>query len=66
MTAMAVETFYREKRLSVSSIAWKLHLSKTTVYGYLRHQWVDIGPYNKPGHMRTQKAKTPADSSKAP
>jgi len=60
-TAMAAETLYREKRLSVSSIAGKLHISKSTLYGYLRHRRVDIGPYNKPGHTPTQEAKTPAD-----
>jgi hypothetical protein len=57
-TAMAAETLYREKRLSVSSIAGKLHISKSTLYGYLRHRRVDIGPYNKPGQTRTQEAKT--------
>jgi DNA invertase Pin-like site-specific DNA recombinase len=60
-TAMAAETLYREKRLSVSSIAGKLHISKSTLYGYLRHRRVDIGPYNKPAQARTQKAKTAVD-----
>jgi len=55
-TAMAAETLYREKRLSVSAIAGKLHISKSTLYGYLRHRGVDIGPYNKPAHGRSERA----------
>jgi DNA invertase Pin-like site-specific DNA recombinase len=47
-TAMAAETLYREKRLSVSAIAGKLHISKSTLYVYLRHRGVEVGPYNKP------------------
>ena len=57
---MAAETLYREKRLSVSSIAGKLHISKSTLYGYLRHRRVDIGPYNKPAQTRTNDAPTVA------
>ncbi len=63
-TAMAAETLYREKRLSVSSIAGKLHISKSTLYGYLRHRRVDIGPYNRPAQARTQDAPTAADRLK--
>ncbi|HTF71703.1 MAG TPA: recombinase family protein [Edaphobacter sp.] len=63
-TAMAAETLYCEKRLSVSSIAGKLHISKSTLYGYLRHRRVDIGPYNKPARARTQEAKSTADQLK--
>jgi DNA invertase Pin-like site-specific DNA recombinase len=55
-TAMAAETLYREKRLSVSAIAGKLHISKSTLYGYLRHRSVDIGPYNKPAQVRPESA----------
>ena len=47
-TAMAAETLYRERRLSVSAIAQKLHVSKSTLYSYLRHRGVEIGPYEKP------------------
>jgi predicted DNA-binding transcriptional regulator YafY len=45
---MAAETLYRERRLSVSAIAQKLHVSKSTMYSYLRHRGVEIGPYEKP------------------
>lgn len=55
-TAMAAETLYREKRLSVSGIAGKLHISKSTLYSYLRHRGVDIGPFTKPAQARTDKA----------
>ena len=34
-TAMAAETLYRERKLSVASIAQKLHVSKSTLYSYL-------------------------------
>jgi DNA invertase Pin-like site-specific DNA recombinase len=47
-TAMAAEKLYRERRLSVSAIAQKLHVSKSTLYSYLRHRGVEIGPYEKP------------------
>ena len=63
-TAMAAETLYREKRLSVSSIAGKLHISKSTLYGYLRHRRVNIGPYNKPAQVRTRDATAAADRLK--
>jgi DNA invertase Pin-like site-specific DNA recombinase len=56
-TAMAAKTLYSEKRLSVSAIASKLHISKSTLYGYLRHRRVDIGPYNKPAQTRSQSAE---------
>jgi DNA invertase Pin-like site-specific DNA recombinase len=56
-TAMAAETLYSEKRLSVSAIAGKLHISKSTLYGYLRHRGVEVGPYNKPAQAR------PADAN---
>lgn len=44
-TAMAVETLYRERRLSVNAIAKKLHIAKSTLYSYLRHQGVEVGKY---------------------
>jgi len=43
--AMAAETLYRERRMSVAAIAQKLHISKSTLYSYLRHRGVEIGPY---------------------
>jgi DNA invertase Pin-like site-specific DNA recombinase len=46
-TALAAETLYRERKLSVAAIAQKLHLSKSTLYSYLRHRGVAIGPYKK-------------------
>ncbi len=45
--AMAAETLYRERRMSVTAIAQKLHVSKSTLYSYLRHRGVEIGPYEK-------------------
>ena len=42
-TAMAAETLYREGRLSVSAIGKKLHISKSTLYRYLRHRGITIG-----------------------
>jgi DNA invertase Pin-like site-specific DNA recombinase len=44
-TALAAETLYRERKLSVAAIAQKLRLSKSTLYSYLRHRGVEIGPY---------------------
>lgn len=44
---MAAETLYRERRMSVAAIAQKLHVSKSTLYSYLRHRGVEIGPYGK-------------------
>jgi DNA invertase Pin-like site-specific DNA recombinase len=46
-TACAVETLYREGRLSVRQIAEKLAISKATLYNYLRHRQVEIGYYQK-------------------
>lgn len=53
-TAMAAETLYREGRLSVSAIGEKLHISKSTLYSYLRHRGVDIGTYQKSALSRDQ------------
>ena len=50
---MAAETLYRERRLSVSAIAKKLHVSKSTLYSYLCHRGVEIGPYEKSAQTRT-------------
>lgn len=46
-TAMAAETLYRERRMGVSAIAQKLHVSKSTLYSYLRHRGVEISSYDK-------------------
>lgn len=51
-TAMAAETLYRERRLSVAAIASNLQIAKSTLYAYLRHRGVDIGPYTKPAQAR--------------
>ncbi len=42
-TALAADTLYRERKLSVAAIAQKLHVSKSTLYSYLRHRGVEIG-----------------------
>lgn len=52
-TALAAETLYRERRLSVSAIAQKLHVSKSTLYSYLRHRGVEIGSYNGSARIRS-------------
>jgi DNA invertase Pin-like site-specific DNA recombinase len=41
--ACAAETLYREGKLAVQQIADKLHISKTTLYSYLRYRGVPIG-----------------------
>jgi DNA invertase Pin-like site-specific DNA recombinase len=68
-TAMAAETLYRERRMGVAGIAQKLHLSKSTLYSYLRHRGVEIGPYEKTGPLRQVKPEsgiaTPADRKAA-
>ncbi|WP_415377254.1 recombinase family protein (plasmid) [Klebsiella michiganensis] len=62
-TAMAAETLYREGRLSVSAIGEKLHISKSTLYSYLRHRGVEIGAYQKSARSRDQQpsAASPAE-----
>ena len=42
-TACAAETLYREGILSAQQIAEHLHISKSTLYAYLRHRGVPIG-----------------------
>lgn len=42
-TACAAETLYREGKLPVAQIAGKLHISKSTLYSYLRHRGVPVG-----------------------
>jgi transposase len=44
-TACAAETLYREGKLSSQEIAGRLQISKSTLYSYLRHRGVPIGPY---------------------
>ncbi|MFM0084499.1 recombinase family protein [Paraburkholderia sediminicola] len=42
-TAYAAETLYREGKLSAEQIAQRLHISKSTLYAYLRHRGVSVG-----------------------
>lgn len=51
-TAMAAETLYRERRMGVAAIAQKLHVSKSTLYSYLRHRGVEISPYEKSAQQK--------------
>lgn len=44
-TACAVETLYKEKKLSVIEICKKLNISKSTLYKYLRFRNVEITYY---------------------
>lgn len=44
--ACAAETLYLERKLSVRQIADQLGIGKNTLYNYLRHRNVPIGPYN--------------------
>jgi DNA invertase Pin-like site-specific DNA recombinase len=64
-TAMAAETLYREGLLSVSAIGERLHISKSTLYSYLRHRGVDIGTYQKSAQTRGQQRNvtSPAESA---
>jgi DNA invertase Pin-like site-specific DNA recombinase len=48
-TAIVAETLYREQQLGVNEIAQRLHISKVTLYKYLRHRGVVIHAYRKPG-----------------
>ncbi|NET71368.1 MAG: recombinase family protein [Sphaerospermopsis sp. SIO1G2] len=45
--ATAVETLYKEQKLSVKSIADRLSISKSTLYSYLRYRGVEISPYRR-------------------
>ena len=53
-TAVAAETLYRARKLSVVAIAQRLHVSKSTLYSYLRHRGVEIGPYRKQTQTQTR------------
>jgi DNA invertase Pin-like site-specific DNA recombinase len=46
-TAMVAETLYKEGNLSVNAISERLDISKGTLYRYLHHRGVKIGPYQK-------------------
>jgi DNA invertase Pin-like site-specific DNA recombinase len=46
-TAYAAEALYREGKLSAHDIAGKLRIAKSTLYAYLRHRGVKIGPYRR-------------------
>lgn len=62
---MATETLYLEGRLSVSAIGERLHISKSTLYSYLRHRGVDIGTYQKSALPRGKQRNvvSPAESA---
>lgn len=64
-TALAADTLYRERKLSVAAIAQKLHVSKSTLYSYLRHRGVEIGPYQKPARAEPA-ASAGADETDPP
>lgn len=65
-TAMAAETLYRERKLSVAAIAQKLHVSKSTLYSYLRHRGVEIGPYAKSEQPRSSPKTTEGGETDSP
>lgn len=64
-TALAAESLYRERRLSVAAIAHKLHVSKSTLYSYLRHRGVEIGPYEKATQKQSNQLATGSDTTTA-
>lgn len=55
-TAYAAEALYREGKLSAHEIAEKLRIAKSTLYAYLRHRGVKIGPYRRPRETGQLKA----------
>jgi len=63
-TALAAETLYRERKLSVAAIAQRLHITKSTLYSYLRHRGVEIGPYRKPSRSDASTATGENDQPK--
>ena len=65
-TALAADTLYRERKLSVAAIAQKLHVSKSTLYSYLRHRGVEIGPYAKAAQQRSNPPSTASAKADAP
>ena len=46
-TAMAAETLYIEGQLSVQSICDQLHITKPTLYAYLKHRGVKTGSHRR-------------------
>lgn len=46
-TACAVETLYKERKLTVSQIIHQLGIARATFYNYLRHRNVPLSPYTK-------------------
>jgi DNA invertase Pin-like site-specific DNA recombinase len=65
-TAMAAETLYRERRMGVAAIAQKLHVSKSTLYSYLRHRGVEISPYEKTSQQRSEPPMVASDLANEP
>ena len=55
-TAYAAEALYRAGKLSAQEIAEKLQIAKSTLYAYLRHRGVKIGPYGRSRDTRRLKA----------
>lgn len=46
-TALAAETLYNERKLSVIQIAKQLNISKATLYKYLRYRGVEVGKWER-------------------
>ena len=44
---MVAQTLYLERRLSVAAISRKLHISKSTLYRYLRHRGVEVSMHKE-------------------
>jgi len=47
-TVIIAETLYRAQQFGVNEIAQRLHISKVTLYRYLRHRKVVIHAHHKP------------------
>ena len=52
-TAIVAETLYREQQLGVNEIAQRLHISKVTLYKYLRHRGVVIHGHRKAAAVKS-------------
>jgi DNA invertase Pin-like site-specific DNA recombinase len=50
-TAIIAETLYKEQKLGVNEIARRLHISKVTLYKYLRHRGTIIHSHRKDTHL---------------
>lgn len=46
-TAIAAETLYKERSLTVSEICTKLGIARSTFYAYLKRRNVAVDPYNR-------------------